>query len=82
MYTQLVYLTQLLNSSQAYDMSKALVYSVTPNRKSKELSVAEIATAGFLSAIPTTAVMAPVERAKVLLQVRILYITLTLHPLI
>jgi solute carrier family 25 carnitine/acylcarnitine transporter 20/29 len=55
-------------------MSKALVYSVTPNRKSKDLSVAEIATAGFLSAIPTTAVMAPVERAKVLLQVRMLCI--------
>lgn len=29
----------------------------------------ELATAGFLSAVPTTLVTAPVERAKVLLQV-------------
>ncbi|PCH33744.1 mitochondrial carrier [Wolfiporia cocos MD-104 SS10] len=54
----------------AYDMSKALILSVTPNRSSKELSVVELATAGFLSAIPTTLVTAPVERAKVLLQVQ------------
>ena len=51
-------------------MSKALIYAVTPNRQSKDLSVAEYATAGFLSAVPTTLVTAPVERAKVLLQVR------------
>ncbi|PSS37600.1 hypothetical protein PHLCEN_2v527 [Hermanssonia centrifuga] len=54
----------------AYDMSKALIYTATPNRTSKELSVAEYATAGFLSAIPSTLVTAPVERAKVLLQVQ------------
>ena len=42
---------------------------MTPNRKTKELSVAEYAAAGFLSAVPTTLVTAPVERAKVLLQV-------------
>ena len=57
--------------SQAYDMSKTLIYAVTPNRASKDLSVAEYATAGFLSAIPSTLVTAPVERAKVLLQVRL-----------
>ena len=51
-------------------MSKALIYAVTPNRQSKDLSVAEYAAAGFLSAIPTTLVTAPVERAKVLLQVQ------------
>lgn len=55
--------------SQAYDTSKKLIYSVTPNRTSESLSVAELATAGFLSAVPTTLVTAPVERAKVLLQV-------------
>ncbi|KAI0815076.1 mitochondrial carrier [Irpex lacteus] len=54
----------------AYDTSKALIYAVTPHRTSKELSVAEYAAAGFLSAIPTTLVTAPVERAKVLLQVQ------------
>lgn len=53
---------------QAYDTSKSLIYTLTPNRTSKELSTVELATAGFLSAIPTTAVTAPVERAKVLLQ--------------
>lgn len=50
-------------------MSKLLIYKLTPNRESDRLSVAEFATAGFLSAIPTTLVTAPVERAKVLLQV-------------
>ncbi|KAI0348529.1 hypothetical protein BDW22DRAFT_1480314 [Trametopsis cervina] len=54
----------------AYDMSKSLIYAATPNRTSKELSVAEYAAAGFLSAVPTTLVTAPVERAKVLLQVQ------------
>lgn len=54
----------------AYDTAKTLIYAVTPNRTSKELSVAEYATAGFLSAIPCTLVTAPVERAKVLLQVQ------------
>ncbi|GJE87641.1 mitochondrial carrier [Phanerochaete sordida] len=54
----------------AYDTAKAIIYSLTPHRKTKELSVAEYATAGFLSAIPATLVTAPVERAKVLLQVQ------------
>ncbi|KZT30706.1 hypothetical protein NEOLEDRAFT_1052891 [Neolentinus lepideus HHB14362 ss-1] len=54
----------------AYDASKRLVLSVTPNRTDKNLSTAELATAGFLSAIPTTLVTAPVERAKVVLQVQ------------
>ena len=51
-------------------MSKLLILRLTPNRTSNELSIPELATAGFLSAIPTTLVTAPVERAKVLLQVR------------
>lgn len=55
---------------QAYDASKKLIFAVTPNRTSETLSTAELAAAGFLSAVPTTAVTAPVERAKVLLQVR------------
>lgn len=50
-------------------MSKQLIFAITPNRKSESLSVAELATAGFLSAGPSTLVTAPVERAKVLLQV-------------
>ncbi|KAJ3490545.1 hypothetical protein NLI96_g1332 [Meripilus lineatus] len=54
----------------SYDMAKLLIYKVTPNRSSQDLSIAEFAAAGFLSAIPTTLVTAPVERAKVLLQVQ------------
>ncbi|VDC01927.1 unnamed protein product [Peniophora sp. CBMAI 1063] len=53
----------------AYDASKAVVYALTPNRKEASLSSAELAAAGFMSAVPTTLVTAPVERAKVLLQV-------------
>ncbi|RDB28802.1 Mitochondrial carnitine/acylcarnitine carrier protein [Hypsizygus marmoreus] len=54
----------------AYDTSKALIFAVTPNRTSESLSTVELAAAGFLSAVPTTLVTAPVERAKVLLQVQ------------
>lgn len=58
--------------TQAYDMSKLLIYKMTPNRTSEHLTLGEYAAAGFLSAIPTTLVTAPVERAKVLLQVRLM----------
>lgn len=54
---------------KAYDVSKQLIFSLTPNRSNERLSTVELATAGFLSAIPTTLITAPVERAKVLLQV-------------
>ena len=46
-----------------------LIFAVTPNRATESLSIPELAVAGFLSAVPTTLVTAPVERAKVLLQV-------------
>ncbi|KAF9651978.1 mitochondrial carrier [Thelephora ganbajun] len=54
----------------AYDTSKLLILAATPDRKDSTLSTSEIAAAGFMSAIPTTLVAAPVERAKVLLQVQ------------
>ncbi|KAF7310781.1 Carnitine/acyl carnitine carrier [Mycena chlorophos] len=54
----------------AYDASKKLILATTPNRSSDVLSTTELAAAGFLSAVPTTLVTAPVERAKVLLQVQ------------
>lgn len=54
----------------AYDASKRLISAVTPNRANPKLSIPELAAAGFLSAVPTTLVAAPVERAKVLLQVQ------------
>lgn len=47
-----------------------MILAATPNRKDSALSTSEIAAAGFMSAIPTTLVAAPVERAKVLLQVQ------------
>lgn len=56
-------------SPQAYDTSKKLIFKLTPDRTTTNLSVAELAAAGFMSAIPTTLITAPVERAKVLLQV-------------
>lgn len=55
---------------QAYDASKKLIATLTPNRTDPNLTTAEITTAGFLSAIPTTLVAAPVERAKVILQIQ------------
>ncbi|KAL0951407.1 hypothetical protein HGRIS_008101 [Hohenbuehelia grisea] len=54
----------------AYDASKKLILALTPNRKTETLSLGELAAAGFLSAVPTTLITAPVERAKVLLQVQ------------
>ncbi|KAF9455072.1 carnitine/acyl carnitine carrier [Macrolepiota fuliginosa MF-IS2] len=54
----------------AYDASKQLIFALTPDRTTRSLSTAELATAGFLSAVPTTLITAPVERAKVLLQVQ------------
>jgi hypothetical protein len=44
-------------------------FFVMPNRATEALSIPELAVAGFLSAVPTTFITAPVERAKVLLQV-------------
>ncbi|KIK07453.1 hypothetical protein K443DRAFT_625469, partial [Laccaria amethystina LaAM-08-1] len=54
----------------AYDASKQLIYAATPKRANEALSIPELALAGFLSAVPTTLITAPVERAKVLLQVQ------------
>jgi solute carrier family 25 carnitine/acylcarnitine transporter 20/29 len=51
-------------------MGKNLVYAVTPNRTTPDFSLTEYAAAGAFSALPTTLVAAPMERVKVLLQVR------------
>jgi solute carrier family 25 carnitine/acylcarnitine transporter 20/29 len=53
----------------SFDLGKKIVYSATPNRPSQDLSLGELAFAGFFSAIPTTLVAGPAERVKVLLQV-------------
>ncbi|KAF9350936.1 carnitine transporter [Mortierella sp. AD094] len=69
MATPLVSVTPIFAVSfWGYDMGKKIVYSVTPERKSQELSVSELAFAGFFSAVPMTLFMAPSERIKVVLQ--------------
>jgi solute carrier family 25 (mitochondrial carnitine/acylcarnitine transporter), member 20/29 len=54
----------------AYDLGKNLVYAATPHRETPALTTTEVTAAGFFSAVPTTLIAAPVERAKVLLQVQ------------
>jgi len=54
----------------AYDLGKKIVLAATPNRENPDLTIAELAFAGFFSAIPTTLVAAPMERIKVVLQVQ------------
>ncbi|KAH9984641.1 mitochondrial carrier domain-containing protein [Russula compacta] len=60
----------LFHKQCAYDASKRLIRALSSNRTDSALSTYELAAAGFLSAIPTALVSAPVERAKVLLQVQ------------
>ncbi|TLD11845.1 hypothetical protein PspLS_11240 [Pyricularia sp. CBS 133598] len=52
-----------------YDLGKTLVRSATSNQDGP-LSIAQISAAGFFSAIPMTAITAPFERVKVILQVQ------------
>ncbi|RUS12861.1 mitochondrial carrier domain-containing protein, partial [Endogone sp. FLAS-F59071] len=54
----------------SYDLGKKICYWATPNRESPKLTLAEITFAGFFSAVPTTLLMAPSERIKVLLQIQ------------
>ncbi|KAG5913595.1 hypothetical protein E4U53_004831, partial [Claviceps sorghi] len=52
-----------------YDLGKQIVAASTTVGPDG-LSIAQISTAGFLSAIPMTAITAPFERVKVILQVQ------------
>ncbi|PNY30049.1 Mitochondrial carnitine carrier, partial [Tolypocladium capitatum] len=52
-----------------YDLGKQLVGSVSAVAPGG-LSIAQISAAGFLSAVPMTAITAPFERVKVILQVQ------------
>ncbi|KIM30002.1 hypothetical protein M408DRAFT_328434 [Serendipita vermifera MAFF 305830] len=54
----------------AYDLGKKLVYTFTPERVTPALTTTEVTAAGFFSAIPATLIIAPFERAKVVLQVQ------------
>lgn len=52
-----------------YDLGKRVVTLYT-GKQPEDFSIANTSAAGFLSAIPTTAVAAPVERVKVVMQVQ------------
>lgn len=54
----------------AYEVGKQLMRSVSNVATDNELSIFQLGIAGAFSAIPTTAIMAPGERIKVLLQVQ------------
>jgi solute carrier family 25 carnitine/acylcarnitine transporter 20/29 len=53
-----------------YDMGKVLVRKSTGMADNQVLSLPQIAVAGAISAFPTTALMAPGERIKCLLQIQ------------
>ncbi|CDR37947.1 CYFA0S01e19460g1_1 [Cyberlindnera fabianii] len=51
-----------------YDMGKRIVSSYYSGQDTTTFSTAQISSAGFISAIPTTLVAAPMERVKIVLQ--------------
>lgn len=53
-----------------YDLGKTIVQSVSAPSPTGTLSIGQISAAGFFSAIPMTAITAPFERVKVILQVQ------------
>ncbi|KAJ0114529.1 mitochondrial carnitine carrier [Diaporthe amygdali] len=53
-----------------YDLGKTIVRSTSAPSADGSLSIAQISAAGFFSAIPMTAITAPFERVKVILQVQ------------
>ena len=68
-YATYIYVVRITKGpAQGFATGKKLVYQFTPNRKTAELSNGEVALAGAFSAIPQTAVAAPMERIKVVLQ--------------
>lgn len=52
-----------------YDVGKKIVTSFT-GKEVSNFSIANISTAGFISAVPTTLVAAPFERIKVMMQIQ------------
>ncbi|ODQ64399.1 mitochondrial carrier [Nadsonia fulvescens var. elongata DSM 6958] len=55
-----------------YDVGKQIVKSLRPagTDANTPLTISEISAAGFISAFPTTAIAAPFERVKVMLQIQ------------
>jgi solute carrier family 25 (mitochondrial carnitine/acylcarnitine transporter), member 20/29 len=54
----------------AYDLAKQLIRGAYGYTSDAQLSLVDIGVAGAFSAVPTTAIMAPGERIKVILQVQ------------
>lgn len=54
----------------AYDLAKQYIKASKNLKDDKQLSLVDIGIAGALSAVPTTAIMAPGERLKCILQVQ------------
>jgi solute carrier family 25 carnitine/acylcarnitine transporter 20/29 len=67
---QLYFFPTVAVSFWGYDLGKQLVTSYSPPSPDGGLSIAQISAAGFFSAIPMTAITAPFERVKVILQVQ------------
>nr|QKK35434.1 mitochondrial Crc1 [Starmerella bombicola] len=53
-----------------YDVGQQIVRAVSKSDATAKLSIAQISAAGFISAIPMTAITAPFERIKVVLQLQ------------
>ena len=53
-----------------YDLGQRIIKSASSADSPKQLSTAQLAGAGFFSAIPMTLITAPFERIKVLLQIQ------------
>ncbi|KAG7287581.1 hypothetical protein NEMBOFW57_007093 [Staphylotrichum longicolle] len=53
-----------------YDLGKSIVRATSTVAPDGSLSIAQVSAAGFFSAIPMTAITAPFERVKVILQVQ------------
>ncbi|KAK4103407.1 mitochondrial carrier [Parathielavia hyrcaniae] len=53
-----------------YDLGKSIVRTTSTVAPDGSLSIAQISAAGFFSAVPMTAITAPFERVKVILQVQ------------
>jgi len=51
-----------------YDIGKKIVSSLNNGKSAIDFTNAQLSTAGFISAIPTTLVAAPMERTKIVLQ--------------
>jgi solute carrier family 25 carnitine/acylcarnitine transporter 20/29 len=65
-----IFPTKVAVSFWGYDLGKDIVRNVSTISPDGTLSIAQISAAGFFSAIPMTAITAPFERVKVILQVQ------------